>query len=234
MLGKRGAAARGHGRLLGQPRVQLDEDRSLRLEELGKPSLEIVDVADGGGMPIARGLGHHDEVHREATRNDLSSGGVIDAVLEEEVDQVPGRRARHGGERSELHEERAVPVEHDDAPIGPRERDAQAERGRAAHEAGAGGGEIVGGHGAPSRRRGHGGDADGGTSVRRDQRQHFLGLHSHLVLDKGSGGERRRSSPRPPHRIDRLRAGGLLTRAIHMVSSPTRTAVGPRRCRLSR
>src|SRR5712664_3404791 len=102
LLRKWRAAARGHGRLLGQPRMQLDEGRPLRLEQLGKPSLEVVDVADGGSMTIARGLGHHDEVHREATRNDLSTGGVIDAVLEEEVDQVPRCRARHGGERSEL------------------------------------------------------------------------------------------------------------------------------------
>src|ERR1700730_12699262 len=48
LLGNRRAAARGHRRLLGQPRMQLDEDRSLRLEQLGKPSLEIVDVANGG------------------------------------------------------------------------------------------------------------------------------------------------------------------------------------------
>src|SRR6267378_4041995 len=84
LLRKRRAAARGHGRLLGQPRMQLDEGRSLHLEQLGKPALEIVDVADGGSMAIARGLRHHDEVHREATRNDLGSRGVIDAVLEEE------------------------------------------------------------------------------------------------------------------------------------------------------
>ena len=77
---------------------------------------------------------HRNEVHRETPRNPLRARGVVDAVLEEEVHEVPRGGARDGSERAQLHEERAVTVQHEDAAVGLRQREAQAKCRRAAHE----------------------------------------------------------------------------------------------------
>src|SRR4030095_2951079 len=44
------AAAIGHRRLVGQARVELDEQRSLVGEHRRQPALEVVEVGDGVGL----------------------------------------------------------------------------------------------------------------------------------------------------------------------------------------
>src|SRR5207247_2251935 len=135
LLGEGDTTARGHRRLLGEPGVELDEGGAFHLENLRKAPLEVVEVVDGEGCAVAGALRHGHEVHREPAGYPLGARGVIDAVLEEKVDEVARSGARDGGETSELHQERAVAVQHENAAIGSGESDAQAETGGAAHEA---------------------------------------------------------------------------------------------------
>src|SRR4029077_10163160 len=111
----------------------------------------------------------------------LRAGGVVDAVLEQQVREVPRGRARDGGERAELHEERAVAVEDDHPTIGRAQGEAEAQRGGAAHEADAAHREVVGGDRAPRGGGGHGGHADRGPTRGRDEGQDLLRLHHHAV-----------------------------------------------------
>ena len=110
LLGERAAARSRERRLFGQGRLELDEDRPLLGQESGQPPSEIAEIADCRSAPIARALGHRREVDGAPSWNLLRAGGVVDAVVEDEVRQVAGRRGRNSGQRTELHEQRAIPV----------------------------------------------------------------------------------------------------------------------------
>src|SRR5215510_10188088 len=128
------AAAVGHRRLVGQPRVELDEQRALIGQHRGQAPLEILEIADGVRLAVARTLGHLHEVDGQPARNLLGTGRVVHAVLEEEMREIarPGAGDRRQG--AELHQERAVAVEDDHPALGYRQGQAQAQRRGAAHE----------------------------------------------------------------------------------------------------
>ena len=170
----------------------------------GRRRLKVVEVVDDGCHPVAGALGHHDEVDRQAARDPLRARRVVHAVLEEEVDEVPGRGARDRGEGSELHEQGAVAVEHDHAAVGAGERHPEPEGRGASHEPDARHGQIAGREASPGGRGGHGRDDDGVAALGGDGAQDVLRLVDHL------------------------------RRHPQAVSSPTRTAAGPRRARLRR
>ena len=65
----------------------------------------------------------------------LAAGRVVRLVVEEHVDEVRRALVAERRERAQAHEERAVAVEDDDAAIGTRPREAEAEARRAAHRA---------------------------------------------------------------------------------------------------
>ena len=171
------AAAVGHGGLVGEAGVELDEQRPVAVQQVGHAGLQIGHGVDGEGALVAGALGHHHVVHAVAARRPLRSGRVVDVVLEEQVREVAWPDAPDGGQRAELHAERAVPVEDDHAPVGIAEGQPQAERRRAPHEPDAADREVVGGERPPRRRRRHGGNADGVAALRGDQLQHVLRFH---------------------------------------------------------
>src|SRR5262249_45988765 len=92
-------AAVCHWRLVGQPRVELDEERALIGQHRGQAPLEIIEIADGVRIAVARTLGHLHEVDGQAARNLLGTGRVIHAVLEEEMCEIarPGAGDRRQG-----------------------------------------------------------------------------------------------------------------------------------------
>src|SRR3990172_4970947 len=68
-------------------------------------------------------------------RGRLAARGLVGFVVPDQEGVVLRRLGGDGAERAEVHEERAVTVETDDAHVGPRERDAEPEGGTLAHGA---------------------------------------------------------------------------------------------------
>ena len=61
--------------------------------------------------------------------------GLVHAVLAHEMNKVRGCLAGDGDERAKIHQQAAVAVEHDDALVGPPQREAQRRRRGLPHRA---------------------------------------------------------------------------------------------------
>src|SRR3989442_690321 len=184
LRGERRAHPRRHRRRFGQARVQLDEDRALLLQERRQPALQLAELADRGRGTVAGPLRHLHEVHTAAAGNLLRAGGVVHAVLEEEVDEVARRRARHRRQRAELHQQRAVAVEHEHAAVGTGEGQPQPQRRGAAHESHAADREVVRRDRPPGGRRRHRRHAQRVAARRRDGAQRVFGLDGHQAVSR--------------------------------------------------
>jgi hypothetical protein len=65
------------------------------------------------------------EVDPVAARDGVSAIGLIGAVLAHEVIEVRRRDGAYGHQAAEIHQQAAVAIEHDDAPVGPPQRQPQ-------------------------------------------------------------------------------------------------------------
>src|SRR5208282_2954484 len=63
----------------------------------------------------------------------LPAGLAEGLVVEHEDREIAGALGRDGRERAETHEELAVPRDHEDAPLRPGKRQAEADHGRTSH-----------------------------------------------------------------------------------------------------
>ena len=68
-------------------------------------------------------------------RGRLTAGRRVFLVVHHDDDEVRRLQETDGGQRPEVHQQRAVAVEHEHANVGPRERDTQAHRRGKAHAA---------------------------------------------------------------------------------------------------
>ena len=111
-----------------------EECRPVTVEESGEHRVELTRRLHACRPAIAGGARHL--VEGDAIRDGrLAAGGRVRRVVEADVQQVRGARGRDRGERAQVHQHVAVAVEHDDAAIGTRQRDAEADRRGQPHRA---------------------------------------------------------------------------------------------------
>ena len=95
--------------------------------------LEPGRIVAGPGGAVAAGQRHVAEVHAGRGRG-LAAGAVVHAVVQQHVQQPRRLLRADGGHGAQLHQRRAVPVQHHGPPPG-RQRHAQAHAAGAAHGA---------------------------------------------------------------------------------------------------
>src|SRR5260370_12316504 len=89
-----------------------------------RADLLLQDAQVGEFMPygIARRPREAAKVHLVATRDRMAAIRLVAAVVAHEVEHIGRRRRRDRHQAAEIHEQAAVAVAHDDAPVGPPTR----------------------------------------------------------------------------------------------------------------
>src|SRR3989442_1269550 len=110
------------------------KDRPLLAEDMSDLLLEGGEVEEFVALRIACRAREAPEIELRV-RERMSAVRLVGAILAEEMDQVPGRGGADRHQRSEIHQQAAVAVEDDDAPVRPAERETEPARGSEPHRA---------------------------------------------------------------------------------------------------
>src|SRR5216683_4016514 len=97
--------------------------------------LEYFQVGEFMHRGIARRPREAAKVHAVATGDRMAAIRLVGAVVAHEVEEIGRRRRRDSNQAAEIHEQAAVAIEHDDAPVGPPQRQPERVRGGEPHGA---------------------------------------------------------------------------------------------------
>jgi hypothetical protein len=131
-----GAVARRKDQLLaGGVDLRHGEQRATAGVDGGAQRGHFAGLRHEHGAREARTLGHGDQIHAVLRRGFLHAGLAVVLVVLHHDRQVRRLLDRDGRERADAHQHLAIAGQHQDAAVRLRERDAQADHGRAPHAA---------------------------------------------------------------------------------------------------
>src|SRR5258706_12921330 len=99
--------------------LEIRKDRPRFRQQRADLLLEDAQVEEFVHCGIARRPREAAKVHLAATGDRMAAIRLVGAVVAHEVVQIGRRRRRDGHQAAEIHEQAAVAIEHDDAPVGP-------------------------------------------------------------------------------------------------------------------
>ena len=198
----------------------MHENRPFRGQRFVNPRSEVLQIVVGknGGVPRAprNFLPVADAIR---AGNGLAAGHGIDAVVKEEMVEVLGLLGGSGDQRAQVHQQAAVPVQHEHLALGARQRHPQAHIAGLPHRPGNGQvkGLVAGYAGQPETdiARVHRGDDDGILALAVNDAD-GIGIANHRVIllngdrngkgrEGGAGLMTTPAGPRPPRSRTRCR-----------------------------